>query len=431
MIPVTQRFAAQWGVDGLGAPRWSCSCCGPVSDWIVRAEIVFLDLGLLASLYVVYRIAAGYGESFLARMRTALPWAGLVSLLFAVGVWILLEPMEMRGTMATGPAALAVTAAAAPATWPRGGSAMIRRVMENRLGEGDSPILLRGLRKIGTVPGSFRLAKCLAALAAGLAIGVFCPTAWADGGAVVGSQRVGVWQVSVLASPTALAVGPADVSVLVQDATSGSVVDGLTVTVDLAPAGSPPEEALHFEATRAVATNKLFYAAQFDLPSSGRWTLGVAISDGKNEARIAADVEVAGPPPKWVELWPWIAWPALVVALFIVRERLVFAQRQHRIRPAAARLLMDTFPIGLAFNLERLVFRASRWLPSAHGKRRTRQGSRSSFDAAGSSATRLACWRRTRPAGIVGSELTSLNSASAFAASVTSQRISRARLITG
>ena len=32
---------------------------------------------------------------------------------------------------------------------------------ENRLGEGDSPILLRGLRKIGTVPGGFRIGSLL------------------------------------------------------------------------------------------------------------------------------------------------------------------------------------------------------------------------------------------------------------------------------
>ena len=33
----------------------------------------------------------------------------------------------------------------------------IKRLSENRLGEGDSPILLRGLRKIGTVPDGFRI----------------------------------------------------------------------------------------------------------------------------------------------------------------------------------------------------------------------------------------------------------------------------------
>jgi hypothetical protein len=32
-----------------------------------------------------------------------------------------------------------------------------KSLSENRLGEGDSPILLRGLRKIGTVPGGFRI----------------------------------------------------------------------------------------------------------------------------------------------------------------------------------------------------------------------------------------------------------------------------------
>jgi cytochrome c oxidase assembly factor CtaG/ferredoxin len=102
VVPVVQRFAAQWGYDGLGPPRWVCSCCGPVSEWIVRAEILFLDFGLLASLYVAYRIAAAYGETFARRMRTVIPWAGLVALLFAASVWIVLQPMEMRGTMQPG-----------------------------------------------------------------------------------------------------------------------------------------------------------------------------------------------------------------------------------------------------------------------------------------------------------------------------------------
>ena len=35
--------------------------------------------------------------------------------------------------------------------------AIFKGLSENRLGDGDSPILLRGLRKIGTVPGGFRI----------------------------------------------------------------------------------------------------------------------------------------------------------------------------------------------------------------------------------------------------------------------------------
>ncbi|HEY1786447.1 MAG TPA: hypothetical protein VGG30_12885, partial [Pirellulales bacterium] len=99
VVPVVQRFAGQWGYNGLGPPRWICSCCGPVAAWIVRAEILFLDFGLLASLYVAYRIAAAYGDTFARRMRTVIPWAGLVALLFVASVWIVLEPMEMRGTL--------------------------------------------------------------------------------------------------------------------------------------------------------------------------------------------------------------------------------------------------------------------------------------------------------------------------------------------
>ena len=41
------------------SPRGSCSCCGPVPDWLPRLEILFLDVGLLLSLFTGYRIAIG------------------------------------------------------------------------------------------------------------------------------------------------------------------------------------------------------------------------------------------------------------------------------------------------------------------------------------------------------------------------------------
>jgi hypothetical protein len=46
-------------------------------------------------------------------------------------------------------------------------------------------------------------------------------------------------------------------------------------------------------------------------------------------------LEVAGKPPRWVELWPWIAWPAVVVLLFAVRERLVCQRRERGGRRSA------------------------------------------------------------------------------------------------
>jgi cytochrome c oxidase assembly factor CtaG len=90
-VPVAQRFAADLGVTCLGEPAWGRACCRPVAAWLLPLEILFLDVGLLLSLYAAYRLAP---------TRKALaPWALLLVLLFAAGVWLLFQPMQMRGTL--------------------------------------------------------------------------------------------------------------------------------------------------------------------------------------------------------------------------------------------------------------------------------------------------------------------------------------------
>lgn len=96
-IPATQRFAADLGWSVLGSVEGTYDCCRPVADWLLRLEIVFLDLGLLLSLYVGYRIALT--ETAPRALRAFAPWGLLMVLLFAVGVWIVFQPMEMRGTL--------------------------------------------------------------------------------------------------------------------------------------------------------------------------------------------------------------------------------------------------------------------------------------------------------------------------------------------
>ncbi len=58
--------------------------------WLTPAQILVLDGGLLLSLYVAWRIAQ-------RRFGVAVPWAALVCLLYIAGVWILFQPMQMRG----------------------------------------------------------------------------------------------------------------------------------------------------------------------------------------------------------------------------------------------------------------------------------------------------------------------------------------------
>jgi hypothetical protein len=96
IIPAAQRFVAGMGWYVLGTPEWAAACCRPVSEWLPRFEIVCLDFGLLLSLYSGYRIASGRTR---AAWKSFAPWAILIVLLFAMGVWIVLQPMQMRGTL--------------------------------------------------------------------------------------------------------------------------------------------------------------------------------------------------------------------------------------------------------------------------------------------------------------------------------------------
>jgi cytochrome c oxidase assembly factor CtaG len=90
-VPVAQRFANDFALASLGDPTWGSACCRPVMGWLLPLELVFLDVGFLLSLYAGYRVAP--------TLKALAPWALLMVLLFALGVWTLFQPMQMRGTM--------------------------------------------------------------------------------------------------------------------------------------------------------------------------------------------------------------------------------------------------------------------------------------------------------------------------------------------
>jgi cytochrome c oxidase assembly factor CtaG/ferredoxin len=98
VTPAIQRFAGDLGW-AFGEPEWQCACCRPVADWLPRLEILFLGLALLFSLYTGYRIALTHSARVSQALKVLAPWALLIVLLFAIGVWIVLQPMHMRGTL--------------------------------------------------------------------------------------------------------------------------------------------------------------------------------------------------------------------------------------------------------------------------------------------------------------------------------------------
>jgi cytochrome c oxidase assembly factor CtaG len=99
VIPTTQRFALDLGWRALGQPHWVHGCCRPVADWLPRLEVVILESGLLLSLYTGYRIALAKSPRVSQAVRALAPWAVLMTLLCAAGIWLVFQPMQMRGTL--------------------------------------------------------------------------------------------------------------------------------------------------------------------------------------------------------------------------------------------------------------------------------------------------------------------------------------------
>jgi len=143
----------------------------------------------------------------------------------------------------------------------------------------------------------------------------------ADGGAVRLRERVGGYQITVFTSPTPFRAGPVDISVLVQDAATEEYMPDARVTVRLTARGTG--EVQECAATAEAATNKILRAAEFRLPEPGSWDVAVAVEGSDGPALVRFEVQAHEPPPRWLEMWPWIGWPALVVALFGVHRALV------------------------------------------------------------------------------------------------------------
>jgi hypothetical protein len=99
VIPATALFLSDVGSNVLGRPHWVAGCCRAAVDGLLELEIMFLDLGMLLSLYTGYRIALARSWRWSQRLWGFAPWAALIVFLFAAGVWIIFQPMQMRGTL--------------------------------------------------------------------------------------------------------------------------------------------------------------------------------------------------------------------------------------------------------------------------------------------------------------------------------------------
>jgi ferredoxin len=96
-LPVLQRAATDLGLTWLGTPDWAAGSFAFVRGWSPALQVLLLDGGLLLTLYVAWRIAHRHSPQFRSAARAFFPWAALATVLFGIGVWIFLQPMQMRG----------------------------------------------------------------------------------------------------------------------------------------------------------------------------------------------------------------------------------------------------------------------------------------------------------------------------------------------
>ncbi|RME74750.1 MAG: FesM [Chloroflexi bacterium] len=100
LIPVTQSFLNDIGLPA-GEPLWQL---GPIvpADWLFPLQAFFLYLGTFGSLVAAFQLAVSRYRTRQVALRAFLPWAALTLVMLVAALWIMFQPMEMRGTIFLG-----------------------------------------------------------------------------------------------------------------------------------------------------------------------------------------------------------------------------------------------------------------------------------------------------------------------------------------
>jgi hypothetical protein len=136
----------------------------------------------------------------------------------------------------------------------------------------------------------------------------------ADGGRLRLRQDSGPFTIAVFTAPEPLAVGAAEIGVLVQDRATGDVFLGADVTLRLSAPGSAPGEAV----SAATGSNRLLRSAVVRFTTPGAWSLEVVVRRGGQTTSVRSVLPVGPPASRLAAIWPYLAAPPLAVALFAI-----------------------------------------------------------------------------------------------------------------
>jgi hypothetical protein len=158
--------------------------------------------------------------------------------------------------------------------------------------------------------------------------------AYGDGGRLQMRQAAGPFVVSLFSTPESLAVGPADLSVMVEEQGSNEVLldEDVVVTLTSADARTTPVVA---HLSHVHSTNRLLEDAVIQLPHAGRWHAVIHIREAGREATASTDLMVANYSARRGTVWFFAVLPICAIALFawvqVAKRR---ARRRKVLNPA-------------------------------------------------------------------------------------------------
>src|SRR6266404_6665682 len=189
----------------------------------------------------------------------------------------------------------------------------------------------------------------------------------ADAGFVRLREAQGPFVVTVFTPFQVCHSTPIDISLMVQRRDTGELVLDATVDLHLVPpAGGviqttdpvctssnqamlnalslTTNNSLTVRALRAGASAQFLYAVQILFPTAGDWQLQASIREGEQGVNIAGPLPVGSPAGRLGSLWPFLAFPPLVIALFVINQCL----QRRRIRTTAKETVRRLDKIALS-----------------------------------------------------------------------------------
>jgi hypothetical protein len=97
--PVIHQAGGDFGWHLLPPAHWAMALPLLSANSMLSLQLLLLDAGLLLTLYLGWRMAQQWAPRASRAVLLLLPWATTVALAYAAGVWILLQPMQMRGVI--------------------------------------------------------------------------------------------------------------------------------------------------------------------------------------------------------------------------------------------------------------------------------------------------------------------------------------------